>query len=80
MRAVIIDLGASADLDIACTDMLRDLIDELDEVGIRLLLVDANGATRSRLEHTGLLERIGEENLYLRVPEAVEEVRRQGGV
>jgi len=80
LKGVIIDLGASADLDIACTDMLRDLIDELDEMGIRLLLVDANGATRSRLEHTGLLGRIGEENLYLRVPEAVEEVRRQGGV
>ena len=80
LKVVIIDLGASADLDVACTDMLRDLIDELDEVGIRLLLVDANGATRSRLEHTGLLERIGEENLYLHVPEAVEEVRRQGGV
>lgn len=73
-------LGASADLDVACTDMLRDLIDELDDASIRLLLADAKGATRSRLEHTGLLRRIGEENLYLRVPEAVEEMRRQGGV
>jgi high affinity sulfate transporter 1 len=74
LKVVIIDLGASADLDVACTDMLRDLIDELDRADIRLLLADAKGSTRSRLEHTGLLERIGEENLYLRVPEAVEDV------
>jgi MFS superfamily sulfate permease-like transporter len=74
LKVVIIDLGASADLDVACTDMLRDLVDELHRADIRLLLADAKGATRSRLEHTGLLERIGEENLYLRVPEAVEAV------
>jgi high affinity sulfate transporter 1 len=74
LKVVIIDLGASADLDVACTDMLRDLIDELQQADIRLLLADAKGATRSRLEHTGLLERIGEENLYLRVPEAVADV------
>jgi MFS superfamily sulfate permease-like transporter len=71
LEVVIIDLGASADLDVVCTDMLRDLIDELHQADIRLLLADAKGATRSRLEHTGLMERIGEENLYLRVPEAV---------
>jgi high affinity sulfate transporter 1 len=76
LRMVIIDLGASADLDIACTDMLSNLIDELRQAGIGLLLADAKSATRSRLEHTGLLERIGEENLYLHVPEAVEDVTR----
>ncbi len=80
LKVVIIDLSASADLDIACTDMLRNLIDELHRADIRLLLADAKGATRSRLEHTGLLERIGQENIYLRVPEAVEDVRRQGAV
>jgi MFS superfamily sulfate permease-like transporter len=74
LRVVIIDLGASADLDIACTDMLSNLIDELHQADIRLLLANAKSATRSRLEHTGLLERIGEENLYLHVPEAVDDV------
>jgi high affinity sulfate transporter 1 len=76
VRAVIIDLGASADLDIACTDMLSNLLDELHQADIRLLLVNAKSATRSRLEHTGLIERIGEENLYLGVPEAVDDVTR----
>jgi len=80
LKAVIIDLGASADLDIACTDMLGNLVDELGEVGIRLLLADVKRAARARLEGTGLLERIGAENIYLRVPEAVEDVGRGGGV
>ena len=52
-------LGAGAGLDVACTDMREDLIDELNQAGIRILLADAEGATRSRLEHTSLLERIG---------------------
>ncbi len=75
LEAVIIDLGASADLDIACTDMLSNLVDELHRADIRLVLADVKSASRFRLEHTGLLERIGQENIYLRVPEAVEDVR-----
>jgi len=71
--ALIIDLGASADLDIASTDMLKNLVEELRDQGIRFMIADAKSATRDRLEHTGLLERIGEYNIYLRVPEAVED-------
>lgn len=74
LKAVILDLGASADLDIASTDMLSNLVEELSQADIGLLLADVKSASRSRLEHTGLLERIGEENLYLRVSEAVEDV------
>ena len=80
LKVVIIDLGASADLDIACTDMLSNLVDELHQADIRLVLVDVKRASRYRLERTSLLERIGQENIYLRVPEAVEDVRQQGGV
>ena len=68
-------LGASADLDVACTDMLSNLVDKLHRADIRLVLADVKSASRFRLEHTGLLERIGQENIYLRVPEAVEDVR-----
>jgi len=64
-------LGASADLDIASTDMLKNLVEELRDQDIRFLIADAKSPTRERLEHTGLLERIGEYNIYLRVPEAV---------
>ena len=70
---LIIDLGASADLDIASTDMLKNIVEELRDQDIRFLIADAKSVTRDRLEHTGLLERIGEYNIYLRVPEAVED-------
>lgn len=72
VEKVLIDLGASEDLDIASIDMLSNLIEELEDENITLLLADVKSATRSRMEHTGLLEKIGEENIYLRVPEAVE--------
>jgi high affinity sulfate transporter 1 len=72
VEMVLIDLGASEDLDIASIDMLSNLIEELEDENITLLLADVEGATRSRMEHTGLVDKIGEKNIYLRVPEAVE--------
>ena len=74
---MIIDLGASAYLDIASTDMLKNLVEELRDQAIRLLNADAKSATRDRLEHTSQLERIGEENIYLRVPEAVADLTKE---
>jgi len=74
LNAVILDLGASEDLDVASTDMLALLVDELDGANISIYIADAKSETRSRLEKTGLLERIGEEHVYLRVPEAVEDL------
>ena len=74
IKALIVDLSASEDLDIAVTDMLKNLVEELDEDGIRLVLTDAKPATRSRLERTDLLEQIGITNLYLNVREAVEDM------
>ena len=74
---LIVDLGASADLDIACTDMLMNLVEELRDLEIRFLIADAKNTTRDRLEHTGLLELVGEGNIYLRVPEAVADLTRK---
>ena len=62
-KALILDLGASDDLDVASTDMLKSLIIELQELDIPILLADVKSITRTRLEHTGLIERIGEANV-----------------
>ena len=75
LNALILDMGASEDLDVASTDMLAFLVDELDDANIRFYIADAKSATRSRLEHTGLIDRIGEDRIYLRVPEAVEDFK-----
>jgi high affinity sulfate transporter 1 len=74
LKAIIVDLSSSEELDIAVTDMLMNLVEELEQAGIRFLVADAKSSTLSQLENSGLVKRIGEDKIYLRVPEAVEAV------
>jgi MFS superfamily sulfate permease-like transporter len=73
ITAMLIDLGASDVLDIATTDMLKNLTEDLHHAEIELLLAEVHSATRSSIERSGLLDLIGESNIYLRVPEAVDD-------
>jgi acyl-CoA synthetase (AMP-forming)/AMP-acid ligase II len=68
---------AGAEIVVATTDMLGNLSTELGEADISLLLADAQFAIRSRLQHTGLLDRIGEGHLYLSISEAVADVSKR---
>ena len=70
--AVLIDIGASDVLDIATTDMIKNLYEDLHHSGIELLLAEVHSATRSSLGRAGLLDLIGEENISLRIIEAVQ--------
>jgi SulP family sulfate permease len=70
-RRVILDVGATADLDVTTTDMLAQLLDDLEERGVALSLAQAKGKVRDRLARTGLLERIGSDGIYLSVAQAV---------
>ena len=69
--AVLFDLGASADLDIASLDMLKNLVVELDEIGIDVLFTQVRGGVRDRLRQASLMAKIGEDRVYLSVPAAV---------
>jgi high affinity sulfate transporter 1 len=71
---VIIDLGASADLDIASLDMLYTLLNHLEERNIRLALANVHSETRARLEQAGLMDKIGSKKIYLDMAEAVEDL------
>jgi SulP family sulfate permease len=70
-RAVLLDLGATADLDVTTLDMLAALVEELGESGVVVLLAQVKSRTRDRLRRTGLMDRIGEDHVYLSVPAAV---------
>jgi len=70
-RMVILDVGATADLDVTTTDMLAQLLDDLEERGVALSLAQAKGKVRDRLARTGLLERIGSDGIYFSVAQAV---------
>lgn len=76
-KAVLFDLGASADLDIASLDMLKNLVVELDEIGIDVLLAQVRGSVRDRLRHASLMAEIGEERIYLSVAEAVHDFEQR---
>jgi high affinity sulfate transporter 1 len=70
-RMVILDVGATTDLDVTTTDMLAQLLDDLEERGVALSLAQAKGKVRDRLARTGLLERIGSDGIYFSVAQAV---------
>jgi MFS superfamily sulfate permease-like transporter len=70
-RLVILDIGATSDLDVTTTDMLGQLHDDLAERGARLVLAQAKGRVRDRLARTGLLDRLGSSGIYFSVAQAV---------
>lgn len=75
--AVLFDLGASADLDIASLDMLKNLVVELDEMGIDVLLAQVRGGVRDRLRQASLMAEIGEDRVYLSVTAAVQDFEQR---
>jgi high affinity sulfate transporter 1 len=75
--AVLFDLGASADLDIASLDMLKGLVAELDEMGVDMLLAQVRGGVRDRLRQASLMAEIGEDRIYLSVAAAVHDFEQR---
>ena len=63
--ALVLDIGATADLDVATTDMLASLLTDLHDSGIDLRLAQVRGSVRDRMRRTGLMAVIGEERFYL---------------
>ena len=72
VEAVLVDLGATSDLDVASADMLGDLLVDLGEANIELYLARVKARVYDRLYRTGFVERIGEDHFYLNVIEGVE--------
>ena len=77
LRAVILDIGASADLDLTTVDMLRDLVNELRERKIDLIFAHARGSVRERMKITGLCDQVGDCHIFLSTEAAVQEYHRR---
>jgi MFS superfamily sulfate permease-like transporter len=73
LHSVVLDIGASADLDIASLDMLHDLANELQAKQVELGLAQVKGSAHDRLRRSGLIGLIGKMHIHLSVPEAVAE-------
>ena len=76
-KAMLFDLGASADLDIASLDMLRNLVVELDEIGVDVLFTQVRGSVRDRLRQASLMAEIGEDRIYLSTAAAVHDFEQR---
>ena len=76
-RAVVIDLAASADLDVTTSDMLLELVADLRARDIEVLVAHVKGTVRDRLRKTGLMDEIGEDRVYLSIASAVTDVGRR---
>jgi len=70
-RGVLIDLAATADLDVTTADMLAELVANLRARDVEVLLAQVKGAVRDRLRKTGLMAELGEERVYLSIGSAV---------
>ena len=71
-QAILLDLGASADLDIGTSDMLRDLTSDLRRANIDLLFAQVRGSVRRRMRKTELYDHVGEDHIFLSVDAAVQ--------
>ncbi len=79
IRALIIDLEATADMDTTAADQLVDLVAALRRSGVRVRLARAHGALRDFLTRDGIIETIGEDAVFPRVLDAVRDFEADAG-
>jgi SulP family sulfate permease len=71
VRMVVLDCGAMFDLDITAAETLEELDREFDERAITLALAEPHAPMRRVLRRTGLLQKLGQENIFSTVGEAI---------
>ncbi len=76
-RGVLIDLAATADLDVTTADMLFALVADLRLRSIEVLLAQVKGTVRDRLRKTGLMDEVGEDRVYLSIGSAATDFARR---
>jgi SulP family sulfate permease len=72
VREVVIDAEGIVDMDVTGAQALDELMDQLDERGVRMVLVRVRTTLRTTLQRMELDERIGAGGFPLRVRDAVE--------
>lgn len=68
---VLLDIAATADLDVTTSDMLFELVRELRGRSVDVSLAQVKGTVRDRLRRTGLMSEIGADHIYLSVGSGV---------
>jgi high affinity sulfate transporter 1 len=76
-QAVLIDLGASSDLDIPTMDLIADVTAKLRNQGVTLMLAQVRGSVRDRLERAQVIDVIGPENIHLSLAAGVDAFKQR---
>jgi SulP family sulfate permease len=71
LRAVILDASVQDELDITSAEVLEGLVKELQGQGIAVYVAELHAPVRKFGRRTGLLDLIGEENVFPTVDLAV---------
>jgi MFS superfamily sulfate permease-like transporter len=75
IRALVLDLEASGQMDTTSADMLDRLLTALRDQEIDLYLVRVFSVPRAVLEHSGLIERLGPDHVWHSIAAGVKEAR-----
>lgn len=76
-RAVALDFGSNADLDITSAEKLDELVRTLRAGGIDFALAAVRQRVTDTAPRTGVLATIGEDHLFLTIDQAVKALRHQ---
>jgi high affinity sulfate transporter 1 len=71
LRACILDLEMTNELDVPSAEMLGDLHEELEGRGVQLIIAGIHAPVQEMLDRSGVTEQIGAANVYPVVLEAV---------
>ncbi len=72
IKIIILDAGPVSHIDASAVEVLSNLLTKFKLKNITLKLTDVIGPVRDTLHKTGLLETIGEDNIFLTLNDAVE--------
>lgn len=68
---ILIDVESIHDMDTTAVQGLEELVEDLDDAGITLALARLRNAVRVIMDAAGLIELIGEDNIYLEIDDGV---------
>jgi sulfate permease, SulP family len=71
LKCVVLDSEAISDFDSTAAEALENLDTDLERRGVELWIARANEPLRDLLQVTGLIDRIGSDNIYMSVRAAV---------
>jgi sulfate permease, SulP family len=76
VHSLIIDAEGVSDIDATATMALSELLEDLEEANVHISFARLRQPVREMFERAGLLDRIGADNIYLEVDDAVEAFQR----